>query len=67
MPYRQAKGRVVDQFTRNYVENLLARTAGNVSRAARLSGIGRASLQKIMRRLKIDADRFRPDGQSPYR
>lgn len=58
-PYKDAKERVIEKFTRQYVENLLEKTGGNVSRSAELSGIGRPSLQKIMRRLDIDAERYR--------
>jgi DNA-binding NtrC family response regulator len=50
-PYKQAKAHVLDQFTRRYVEQVLERTGGNVSEAARVSGIERVSLQKIMKRL----------------
>ena len=59
--YNQAKERLVQQFTLNYVSNLLAKTGGNVSKSAALSGLGRASLQKIMRRLGIKSDRYRGD------
>jgi len=52
-PYRQAKERIVNRFTSAYVSDLLKKTRGNVTRAAELSGLGRASLQKIMRRLGI--------------
>ena len=57
--YNQAKERLVQQFTLDYVSNLLAKTGGNVSKSAALSGLGRASLQKIMRRLGIKSDRYR--------
>jgi DNA-binding NtrC family response regulator len=57
--YNQAKERLVKQFTFNYVSNLLEKTNGNVSRSAELSGLGRASLQKIMRRLGIKSDSYR--------
>ena len=57
--YNQAKERLVQQFTFTYVSNLLAKTSGNVSRSAALSGLGRASLQKIMRRLGIKSDSYR--------
>lgn len=53
-PYIQAKELIVNQFTSTYVSNLLKKTGGNVTRAAELSGLGRASLQKIMRRLGIN-------------
>lgn len=57
--YNQAKERLVKQFTFSYVADLLEKTGGNVSRSAELSGLGRASLQKIMRRLGIKADNYR--------
>ena len=58
-PYLEAKAQVVDAFTRRYVERLLTRTRGNVSEAARLSGLERVSLQKILRRLGIAAEGYR--------
>lgn len=58
-PYLEAKARVVDAFTRHYVERLLTRTHGNISEAARVSGLERVSLQKILRRLGIAAEGFR--------
>jgi DNA-binding NtrC family response regulator len=57
--YNQAKERLVKQFTFSYVSDLLEKTSGNVSRSAELSGLGRASLQKIMRRLGIKPDSYR--------
>jgi DNA-binding NtrC family response regulator len=59
--YNEAKERFVQQFTFSYVSSLLTRTGGNVSQSAALSGLGRASLQKIMRRLGIKSDSFRED------
>jgi DNA-binding NtrC family response regulator len=58
-PYMEAKARVMDGFTRAYVEELLRKTGGNISEAARKSGLERVSLQKILRRLAIDAADFR--------
>ena len=58
-PYLEAKARVVDAFTRRYVEQLLGQTRGNISEAARASGLERVSLQKILRRLGIAAESFR--------
>jgi DNA-binding NtrC family response regulator len=58
-PYLEAKARVVDAFTRRYVERLLGQTRGNISEAARVSGLERVSLQKILRRLGIAAEGFR--------
>jgi len=56
MSYKQAKAQLVEDFTRAYVHDVLGRTKGNVSEAARLSGLERVSLQKIMRRLNIQVE-----------
>ena len=57
-PYKEAKSRVLDSFARQYVQTVLARTGGNISQAARLSGLERVSLQKIIKRLNIDPGCF---------
>ncbi|MBZ4659663.1 MAG: putative two component, sigma54 specific, transcriptional regulator, Fis family [Desulfacinum sp.] len=59
VPYRDAKERVVEEFTSRYVRDLLERTEGNVSRAAEMSGLTRAALQKIMRRYGIRSEDYR--------
>ncbi len=59
LSYKPAKERALQEFTRAYVTDLLRQTRGNVSRAAALSGLGRASFQKILRRLGIDPATFR--------
>ncbi len=48
-PYHQAKREVLDRFAREYLENLLRSTGGNISRAARLAGLKRQSLQRMLR------------------
>jgi DNA-binding NtrC family response regulator len=58
-PYKDAKEKAIDEFTREYVAELLAATAGNVSRAAEVSGLTRAALQKIMRRYAIASRDYR--------
>lgn len=58
-PYKAAKAKVVDRFTRNYIDRLFAQTKGNVSEAARLSGLSRVALQKILNRLGEQADKYR--------
>jgi len=59
MSYKEAKNMLVQSFTRQYVTDLLQRNRGNVSEAARHSGLERVSLQKILRRLDIDPSSFR--------
>jgi len=58
--YQEAKNQALDAFTRSYVEQLLGRTRGNVSEAARVSGLERASLQKILKRLGIGPQDYKP-------
>jgi len=62
VPYKDAKAQILERFTRAYVEDLLQKSGGNVTRAAALSGIGRPSLQKIIRRFGIRAEAFKPRG-----
>ncbi|WP_291327063.1 sigma-54 dependent transcriptional regulator [Desulfovibrio sp. UCD-KL4C] len=58
-PYKNAKEKVVADFTRAYIEELLTKAHGNVSESARLSGLSRVALQKIIKRLAIDAGDFK--------
>ncbi len=60
IPYADAKERILADFNRDYFHCLLRQTAGNVSRAAVLAGLNRSALQKILRRLGIDPDAYRP-------
>lgn len=57
--YKDAKHALVETFTRTYLHKVLGSTGGNISEAARVSGLERVSLQKILRRLNIDAGAFR--------
>ncbi|MFH0727026.1 MAG: sigma-54 dependent transcriptional regulator [Pseudomonadota bacterium] len=57
--YREAKERFMEDFTRSYIHRLLEETTGNISQAARISGLERVSIQKIVRRLGIAAKEFR--------
>nr|WP_321467603.1 sigma-54 dependent transcriptional regulator [uncultured Desulfobulbus sp.] len=59
MPYKEAKAAVMDAFTRQYLKDLLPLTKGNISEAARLSGLSRVALQKILARLGEQAANFR--------
>lgn len=58
-PYKDAKNKVIESFTRAYVRELLDATGGNISEAARISGLSRVALQKILKRLDMDAETFR--------
>ena len=62
--YKVAKADVVNTFTLEYVRDLLTLTKGNVSEAARISGLSRVALQKILARLGEKAAIFRAQGIS---
>ena len=57
--YKEIKVQVCDNFSRSYLKELLAKTGGNVSEAARLSGLSRVAIQKLCQRLELDNDQFR--------
>jgi DNA-binding NtrC family response regulator len=59
--YKEAKARVVDQFTAGYVQELLRACKGNVSEAARVSGLSRVAVQKILGRLSLDPRAFKAE------
>ncbi|MDP1828039.1 MAG: sigma 54-interacting transcriptional regulator [Archangium sp.] len=49
-PYFEARGEAVAAFEHDYAQALLARSGGNVARAARAAGIDRAYLHRLLRR-----------------
>ncbi|MDO8948763.1 MAG: sigma-54 dependent transcriptional regulator [Desulfocapsaceae bacterium] len=59
LPYRQAKEKVIAPFTSSYLRHCLTGSKGNVSAAAKTSGMERQAFQRLMRRYQIDADTFR--------
>lgn len=52
LPFPVARERVVTEFERRYVDRVLARHGGNVTRAARASGVAHRYFQLIRARLK---------------
>jgi len=48
LPYHEAKDAYVERFDRAFTEEILRRTGGNVSKAARDSGVDRRHLQRLM-------------------
>lgn len=57
--YKQQKEKIIEQFTLEYVCRLLKQTQGNVSVSAKISGITRQSLQKIINRYEINVTYYR--------
>ena len=56
--YVQARCRAIEQFDREYLTSLLARTNGNVTQAALLAGKERRALGKLIKRYSILPSRF---------
>ncbi len=54
LPYKDAKGELLASFDRAYVEALMARHRGNVSRAADAAGLSRRALYDLLRRTTGD-------------
>lgn len=50
LPYSEAKDILVDRFEGQYVERLLERANGNVTSAARLAGMNRSYLTRVLNR-----------------
>jgi DNA-binding NtrC family response regulator len=48
--YHEARDRVIASFERRYLTQLVARAGGNMSRAARLAGVDRTTLYRLMER-----------------
>lgn len=59
---RQAKARMVQQFERSYLIEVLSACAGNISHAARTAGKERRSFQRLIRKHGIDIERLRQQG-----
>ncbi len=56
---RSAKNRMIMDFERAYLSDLLSRCTGNISRAARLAGKERRSFQRLLRKYNLDSENFR--------
>ena len=59
LAFRDAKARVIADFEREYVSELLRRSCGNVSLAARLAGKERSRFNRLMRKYQLSARNFR--------
>jgi len=48
LPYKDARAQLLERFEDRYLEQLLARTGGNVSAAARLARMTRSHLSELL-------------------
>jgi transcriptional regulator with GAF, ATPase, and Fis domain len=54
--YAEQKSEIVRRFTRSYLERLLRQTGGNQSEAARISGLERSYLGRLIDKLRLRAN-----------
>ncbi|MBL8784552.1 MAG: sigma 54-interacting transcriptional regulator [Deltaproteobacteria bacterium] len=56
LPFKDAKGRLLDVFETKYWQRLLEKSGGNISEASRRGGIHRKSLEYIVKKLDLKGD-----------
>jgi two-component system response regulator GlrR len=57
--FQQRKARIVAEFEKAHIEELLAANHGNISHAATAAGKNRRAFWQLLRKHKIDARRFK--------
>jgi DNA-binding NtrC family response regulator len=63
LPFKEAKGQLVEMFEREYIEDLMRRHKMNLSAAAREAQIDRKHLRELIRKYGLDS-RHKLDGQA---
>jgi DNA-binding NtrC family response regulator len=56
LPYKDAKQRLIAQFDDEYVQALMRRNGGNISRAAKAANLSRKHVYALLRRAEVDPD-----------
>ncbi len=68
VPYHEAKDALIARFDREYCADLLRRAGGNLSQAARLAGLERKYLYKVLERAGLVTHEARaPEGRAGLR
>src|SRR5690606_18312229 len=63
-PFHEAKDEVVAKFEREYLSDLVARAGGNLSQAARMAGLERKFLYKLLERAGLRSSNPRDEGET---
>ena len=59
LSFRKAKDEMIRAFHEQYIQSLLRESNGNISKAAKLAGIQRQYLHRLMKDAGIDAENFK--------
>lgn len=62
LPFKEAKDQMIHLFHKHYIEKLLLKSGGNISRAAELAGIQRQYLHRLMKEIGVDSSSFKREG-----
>jgi transcriptional regulator of acetoin/glycerol metabolism len=57
LPFKEAKGILIESFERDYLTHLLRRHRGNISRAAAEAGIDRNYIHRLVKKYNLPVDR----------
>jgi transcriptional regulator of acetoin/glycerol metabolism len=57
LPFKEAKGKLIESFERDYLSHLLRRHRGNISRAASEAGIDRNYIHRLVKKYNLPVDR----------
>jgi len=57
LPFKEAKGRLIESFERDYLTHLLRRHRGNISRAAAEAGIDRNYIHRLVKKYNLPVER----------
>ena len=60
LTFKDAKEQLLETFEREYVTSVLTRCEGNLSRAARESGLHRKSIERLVKKYQLDAKGMKP-------
>ncbi len=53
VPFKEAKNHLIESFEKSYWKQLLEHTGGNISKAARIAGVHRKSVEYILKKLDL--------------
>ena len=60
LSFKDAKEQLLESFEREYIGSVLKRCEGNISRAARESGLHRKSIERLVKKYQLDARSMKP-------